>query len=81
MPFDHVFSWTHIQWTKHIPVINEWYISQDASAAFDLLSNSNVSNIEPLPGLETIFEELLREDGYEFIITWSMSIYTEGFVE
>uniref|UniRef100_A0A2N9J9E6 S1 motif domain-containing protein n=1 Tax=Fagus sylvatica TaxID=28930 RepID=A0A2N9J9E6_FAGSY len=43
-------------------------IPQDASAVPDSLSNSNISNIEPLPGLKTIFEELLQEDGYEFMI-------------
>jgi hypothetical protein len=48
--------------------MNGYYISQDASAVPDSLSNSNISTIEPLPGLEAIFEELLQEDGYEFII-------------
>jgi hypothetical protein len=32
------------------------------------LSNSNINTIEPLAGLEMIFEELLQEDGYEIII-------------
>ncbi|XP_041025226.1 30S ribosomal protein S1 homolog B isoform X1 [Juglans microcarpa x Juglans regia] len=49
-------------------------IPQDASAAPDLLSNSNISNIEPLPGLETIFEELLREDGID-----DVKISRQGF--
>ncbi|KAM4117253.1 hypothetical protein ACB094_02G110600 [Castanea mollissima] len=40
-------------------------IPQDVSAVPDSLSNSNISDIEPLPGLETIFEELLREDGVD----------------
>uniref|UniRef100_A0A7N2LZ71 S1 motif domain-containing protein n=1 Tax=Quercus lobata TaxID=97700 RepID=A0A7N2LZ71_QUELO len=40
-------------------------IPQDISAVPDSLSNSNISDIEPLPGLETIFEELLREDGVD----------------
>lgn len=40
-------------------------IPQDASAVPDSLSNSNISNIEPLPGLETIFEELIQEDGID----------------
>ncbi|GMY32192.1 30S ribosomal protein S1 homolog B isoform X1 [Fagus crenata] len=40
-------------------------IPQDASAVPDSLSNSNISNIEPLPGLKTIFEELLQEDGID----------------
>ncbi|PON95546.1 Polyribonucleotide nucleotidyltransferase [Trema orientale] len=38
-------------------------IPQEAAASSDSLSNSDSSNIEPLPGLETIFEELLKEDG------------------
>ncbi|KAL4643979.1 hypothetical protein ACB092_02G130500 [Castanea dentata] len=40
-------------------------IPQDVSAVPDSLSDSNISDIEPLPGLETIFEELLREDGVD----------------
>ncbi|XP_062164787.1 uncharacterized protein LOC133871362 [Alnus glutinosa] len=40
-------------------------IPQDASAVPDSLSNSNISTIEPLPGLEAIFEELLQEDGID----------------
>lgn len=55
--------------------MNGYYISQDASADPDSLSNSNISTIEPLPGLEAIFEELLQEDGYEFIIAWLMKSY------
>ncbi|KAB1213473.1 30S ribosomal protein S1, chloroplastic [Morella rubra] len=38
-------------------------IPQEGSTVPDSLSNS--SNIEPLPGLETIFEELLQEDGID----------------
>ncbi|KAK9288493.1 hypothetical protein L1049_016952 [Liquidambar formosana] len=38
-------------------------IPQDGSVGPDSLGTSNSYNIEPLPGLETIFEELLREDG------------------
>ncbi|EXB87082.1 30S ribosomal protein S1 [Morus notabilis] len=40
-------------------------IPQEDSDSSDSLSISNGSNIEPLPGLETIFEELLREDGID----------------
>uniref|UniRef100_A0A5B7BLB0 S1 motif domain-containing protein n=1 Tax=Davidia involucrata TaxID=16924 RepID=A0A5B7BLB0_DAVIN len=38
-------------------------IPQDGSVGPDSLSTSHNYNIEPLPGLEAIFEELLREDG------------------
>lgn len=38
-------------------------VTQDASVSDDYLNNSY--EIEPLPGLETIIQELLREDGYE----------------
>ncbi|XP_012571847.1 uncharacterized protein [Cicer arietinum] len=38
-------------------------IPQDGSAALDIFSGSNSSGIEPLPGLETILEELLQEYG------------------
>ncbi|BBG93478.1 Nucleic acid-binding proteins superfamily [Prunus dulcis] len=40
-------------------------IPQDGSVGPDSLSTDNSSNIEPLPGLEAIFEELVREDGME----------------
>lgn len=38
-------------------------IPQDDSADPDSLSSRDSSGIEPLPGLETILEELLKEDG------------------
>ncbi|KAL6567948.1 hypothetical protein OROGR_001616 [Orobanche gracilis] len=38
-------------------------IPQDGLADSDSLSGSGSSDIEPLQGLETIFEELLQEDG------------------
>ncbi|XP_015887098.2 uncharacterized protein LOC107422191 [Ziziphus jujuba] len=41
----------------------EKVIPQDGSVGSDSLTISDGNNIEPLPGLETIFEELLREDG------------------
>lgn len=37
---------------------------QDSSAGSPSLSSSNGDAIEPLTGLETILEELLKEDGY-----------------
>lgn len=42
-------------------------IFQDDSADPDSLNGRDSSGIEPLPGLETILEELLREDGYASI--------------
>lgn len=42
-------------------------MSQDGSVGSDSLTVSDGNNIEPLPGLETIFQELLQEDGYDFI--------------
>ncbi|KAF3456990.1 hypothetical protein FNV43_RR01647 [Rhamnella rubrinervis] len=41
----------------------EKVIPQDGSVGSDSESISDASNIEPLPGLETILEELLQEDG------------------
>lgn len=41
-----------------------YFMLQGGSAYPDSLNGSNSSGIEPLPGLETILEELLREDGY-----------------
>lgn len=43
---------------------------QDGSVISDSssMSSSNSNTIEPLPGLGAIFEELLQEDGYGFII-------------
>lgn len=40
------------------------FILQDGSADPGSLSGSDGSGIDPLPGLETILEELLQEDGY-----------------
>jgi len=37
---------------------------QDSSTGSPSLSSNNGDTIEPLPGLETILEELLKEDGY-----------------
>lgn len=42
---------------------DEFVCSQDGSEGPDSLNPNNSSNIEPLPGLEAIFEELLQEDG------------------
>lgn len=39
-------------------------IFQDGSADLDSLSGGEGDSIEPLPGLETILEELQQEDGY-----------------
>ncbi|CAA0839393.1 Nucleic acid-binding proteins superfamily [Striga hermonthica] len=39
-------------------------IPQDVSADPDALDESDHFTIEPLPGLDTILEELLKEDGY-----------------
>ncbi|XP_059445653.1 uncharacterized protein LOC132177384 [Corylus avellana] len=49
-------------------------IPQDASTIPDSLSNSDISTIEPLPGLESIFEELLQEDGID-----DVRIIRQGF--
>ncbi|RVW31114.1 hypothetical protein CK203_093162 [Vitis vinifera] len=43
-------------------------IPQDGSTGPDSLRTSDSYDIEPLPGLETIFEELLQEEGYDLII-------------
>ncbi|KAK6279340.1 hypothetical protein POUND7_019607 [Theobroma cacao] len=40
-------------------------IPQDGSAGSDSLTTSNGSTIEPLPGLDTIFKELLQENGID----------------
>ncbi|XWS22285.1 hypothetical protein CRYUN_Cryun29cG0021300 [Craigia yunnanensis] len=40
-------------------------IPQDGSANSDSLTTSNSSTIEPLPGLDAIFKELLLEDGID----------------
>ncbi|OMO75929.1 hypothetical protein CCACVL1_15984 [Corchorus capsularis] len=40
-------------------------IPQDDSAGSDSLSTSETSTIEPLPGLDAIFKELLQEDGID----------------
>lgn len=47
---------------------NGYYTSQDGSVGPDSLTPSDSSTIVPLPGLEAIFEELLQEYGYGFII-------------
>ncbi|KAH1096128.1 hypothetical protein J1N35_013049 [Gossypium stocksii] len=39
------------------------HVSEDGSADSDSLTTSNSSTIEPLPGLDAIFKELLQEDG------------------
>ncbi|KAJ4846319.1 hypothetical protein Tsubulata_040933 [Turnera subulata] len=51
-------------------------IPQDDIADSDHLSMSN-RTIEPLPGLEAIFLELLREDGYDIIIAVLMIVSVE----
>ncbi|XVF31817.1 hypothetical protein REPUB_Repub17cG0026200 [Reevesia pubescens] len=38
-------------------------LDKDGSANPDSLNTRNSSDIEPLPGLDTIFQELLQEDG------------------
>lgn len=56
---------------------------QDGSAISDSLSTSSSNTIEPLPGLGAIFEELLQEDGYGFIIALLRitSRYFEALIE
>nr|XP_011462848.1 PREDICTED: uncharacterized protein LOC101312343 [Fragaria vesca subsp. vesca] len=49
-------------------------IPQDGSEGPDSLNPNNSSNIEPLPGLEAIFEELLQEDGID-----DVGITRQGF--
>uniref|UniRef100_A0A1J3E810 30S ribosomal protein S1, chloroplastic n=1 Tax=Noccaea caerulescens TaxID=107243 RepID=A0A1J3E810_NOCCA len=49
-------------------------ILKDSSAGSPSLSSSNGDAIEPLPGLETILEELLQEDGIE-----AVKINRQGF--
>ncbi|GAV85665.1 S1 domain-containing protein [Cephalotus follicularis] len=49
-------------------------IAQDGLAGSDSLSLSNSSTIEPLPGLEAIFEELLLENGID-----DVKITRQGF--
>lgn len=44
------------------------HLLQDGSTGPDSLRTSDSYDIEPLPGLETIFEELLQEEGYDLII-------------
>ena len=44
------------------------YVLQDGSIAPDSSSMHNSITIEPLPGLESIVQELVREDGYGFIL-------------
>jgi len=40
------------------------FILKDGSAIPDSFSSTASSRIDPLPGLDTILEELLQEDGY-----------------
>ncbi|XP_022735256.1 30S ribosomal protein S1, chloroplastic isoform X2 [Durio zibethinus] len=49
-------------------------IPQDGSANSDSLTTSNISTIEPLPGLDAIFKELLQEDGI-----YDVRISRQGF--
>ncbi|KAL1219325.1 Small ribosomal subunit protein bS1c [Cardamine amara subsp. amara] len=49
-------------------------ILKDSSAGSPTLSSNNGDTIEPLPGLETILEELLKEDGIE-----AVKINRQGF--
>ncbi|XP_009102590.1 30S ribosomal protein S1 homolog B [Brassica rapa] len=49
-------------------------ILKDSSSGSPSLSSSNGDTIEPLPGLETILEELLQEDGIE-----AVKINRQGF--
>ena len=55
-----------------IDELDTWQEDSDSSAS---LSTSSSSNIEPLPGLEAIFEELLREDGYDSTIIWFIKVF------
>ncbi|XVF84515.1 hypothetical protein PTKIN_Ptkin17bG0043200 [Pterospermum kingtungense] len=49
-------------------------IPQDGSANSDSLTTSNSGTIEPLPGLDAIFKELLQEDGI-----YDVRISRQGF--
>lgn len=40
------------------------FILQDGSGVPNSFSSTTSSRIDPLPGLDTILEELLQEDGY-----------------
>lgn len=53
-------------------------VTQDASVSDDYLNNSY--EIEPLPGLETIIQELLREDGYENLFPCVHSVMEQCIV-
>lgn len=55
---------------------------QDGSVTSDSSNTSSSNTIEPLPGLGVIFEELLQEDGYGFIIAlhWKMSVKLWHFI-
>jgi hypothetical protein len=68
MSFGHVLDWDYIYLKNHVSNMNGYYISHNAYVVPDSLSNSNINTIELLPRLETIFDELLQEDGYEFIV-------------
>ncbi|PIN09811.1 hypothetical protein CDL12_17607 [Handroanthus impetiginosus] len=49
-------------------------IPQDVSVYSDALNDSDHFTIEPLPGLEMIIEELLKEDGYGYNLCFSTLI-------
>jgi len=48
------------------------FILQDGSAVPNSFSSATSSPIDLLPGLDTILEELLQEDGYVPITVWSI---------
>ncbi|XVF84516.1 hypothetical protein PTKIN_Ptkin17bG0043200 [Pterospermum kingtungense] len=52
-------------------------IPQDGSANSDSLTTSNSGTIEPLPGLDAIFKELLQEDGYFRFFIWNVNCEKE----
>lgn len=71
-----VLVWTLLLLASHILkililVTDESDMSQDGSAGSNSLMDREDNNVEPLPGLETILEELLQEDGYGFIVICS----------
>lgn len=46
-------------------ITDNWSASQDASVDSDTLSANDHLTIDPLPGLDIIIGELLKEDGYD----------------
>lgn len=60
----------HFSPGNSVVLVCEYFVIQDGSVGYDSADTNNGYDIEPLPGLETIFEELLREDGYVLIITY-----------